>query len=277
MIYSRTTSALPNSNGRIIRYVFSTPAVARDQHTIQAWRLDNFRLNPVFLWAHQGKEPPVGKVIEVEDDKGYLTGSVEYAERDVYPFADTVFQMVRGGFLNAVSTSWDPIEWKFTTDRSRPGGIDFKLVDLLELSQVPVPALPTAVATARSAGIDVSPMIGWAERALDERENTTMSRNSLQNIRHAAGAPRTVPARSIDRGEQFRSFGDELIAVRNACSVGGRVDARLARAPTGMGEIDPSAGGFAVGAQWAQEIITSAYGTEAVLAPLTDRRKRRPR
>src|SRR5437016_2777821 len=87
---------LANSSGRIIRYLFSDPSVARDRHTITGWTLDNFRANPVFLWAHQGKEPPIGKVVEIEDAtrNGRLVGSVEYAERDLYPFADTVFQLV---------------------------------------------------------------------------------------------------------------------------------------------------------------------------------------
>jgi hypothetical protein len=187
--FFRATAALDlaNSSGRIIRYRFSTPAVARDQHTISAWTLDNYRMNPVFLWAHGSREPPIGKVIEVEDNKGYLDGSVEYAERDVYPFADTIFQLVRGGYINAVSTSWDPIDWKFTTDRARPGGIDFKLVDLLELSQVPVPALPVAVATARGNGIDVAPLREWAEKLLDEGGMILVPRAELENLRRAAG------------------------------------------------------------------------------------------
>jgi hypothetical protein len=184
-----------NSSGRIIRYRFSTPQVARDLHTIAAWKLDNFRSNPVFLWAHDKKAPPIGKVVEVEDSKGYLDGSVEYVDRDTYPFADTIFQLVRGGYLNAVSTCWDPLEWKPTTDRSRPGGIDFKLVDLLELSQVPVPALPAAVAAARAAGIEVRPIGVWAERALDQR-NSAMSQTSLLNLRQAAGVPKLFKSRT---------------------------------------------------------------------------------
>jgi Escherichia/Staphylococcus phage prohead protease len=113
MIFHRTIAPLvkpAKSSGRIIRYRFSTPEVARDQHTIAAWKLDNFRQNPVFLWAHSTKDPPIGRVIELSDNKGFLDGSVEYAERDVYPFADVIFQLVRGGYINAVSTSWDPIE-----------------------------------------------------------------------------------------------------------------------------------------------------------------------
>src|SRR5262249_23617677 len=121
MSYRRTITSLiessagANSSRRLVRYRFSTPEVARDRHTIAAWKLDSFRSNPVFLWAHDASEPPIGKVIELADNKGYLDGTVEYAERDVYPFADTIFQLVRGGYINAVSTSWEPVDWKHST------------------------------------------------------------------------------------------------------------------------------------------------------------------
>lgn len=180
---------LANSSGRIIRYLFSTPDVARDNHTIAHWQLDNFQRNPVFLWAHESKSPPIGKVVDLEDRAGRLSGSVEYADADTYPFADTIFRLVKGGYIHAVSTSWDPIKWKFSTDRSRPGGVDFDLVDLLELSQVPVPALPNALATARAAGIDTGPLYQWAEQVLDSGGMLLVPRAELEALRREAKMP----------------------------------------------------------------------------------------
>lgn len=207
---------LTNSSGRIIRYRFSTPKVARDQHTIGAWKLDNYRKNPVFLWAHDTRGLPIGKVLDdLVDNDGYLDGSVEYAERDINPFADTVFQLVRGGYVNAVSTSWDPLKWKFSTDRSRPGGIDFELVDLLELSQVPVPAVPEALATARTAGIDTGPVFDWASRLLEEGDMVAVSRDELEALRREAKMPaRPKPKRS---GAGRKARKDAF--VRDLCHV----------------------------------------------------------
>jgi hypothetical protein len=186
---------LANSSGRVIRYKFSDASVARDDHTIAAWQTQNFRRNPVFLWAHQADEPPIGRVLDdLVDNAGTLTGSVEYAERDLYPFADTIFQMVKGGWLNAVSTSWDPIKWRFSTDKNRPRGIDFELVDLLEISQVPVPALPTALASARAAGIDTGPVYAWAEKILDGGGMMMVPRAELEALRREAKMPAATPA-----------------------------------------------------------------------------------
>lgn len=190
---------LENSTGRQISYVLSDTSVGRDNHVVaaSAWQLDNFLRNPVMPWAHDTSQPTIAKWVDIATRGNRLVGTAEYADRDTYPFADTIFRLVKGGFLNAVSTSWLPIEWKFSTDRSRPGGIDFLKVDLLECSQVPVPALPTAIATARAAGIDTGPVMQWAERLLDCNNFAVLPREELETLRREAKMPTPAkPARA---------------------------------------------------------------------------------
>ena len=193
MTYTRTTSASPQASGtgRTVKYKFSDNSVARDNHTIASggWQLANFQKNPVFLWAHDLSALPIGKVIDITATSTALVGTVEYAAPDQYPFADTVYQLVKGGFLNATSVSWNPIEWSYTSDRSRPGGIDFKTQELLEVSQVPVPALPGALAEARARGINTAPIYQWAERLLDKRGKVLVPRAQLEALRREAKMP----------------------------------------------------------------------------------------
>jgi HK97 family phage prohead protease len=194
-----TLDAAPfGQNGRVVRYVFSTPAVGRDMHTVaaDAWQLQNFLRNPVFLWAHDAGQPPIGRVVEIGNVGDALKGTVEYPERELNPFADMVYQLVRAGYLNATSTSWQPLEWSFARDKNRPGGVDFAKVDLLEISQVPVPALPGALADARARGIDTGPLYEWAERLLDTGGMILVPRSELENLRRAAKMP--TPARAGD-------------------------------------------------------------------------------
>lgn len=183
---------------RVIRYVFSTGAVARDGHTINqnGWDFTGFDLNSVFLWGHDSGAPPIGKVIEKSVRNGTFGGAVQYIERDIYPFADMVFQMVKGRYLNAVSTSWMPIEWKWSQDKNRVGGIDFIKQDLLEISQVSVPAQINAIATARAAGIDTSPMFEWAERILDGGGKVIVPRAELEQLRREAKMPKAAPKKT---------------------------------------------------------------------------------
>jgi len=186
---SAGTADLTNSDGRIVRYVFSTPAVARDGHTIQGWDVDNYLTNPVFLWAHDATDLPIGKTVDLDVGPQGLRGGVQYATAEENPFADTVYRLVIGGYLNATSVSWLPLEWSFSKDKTRPGGIDFKLAELLEISQVPVPAQPEALATARAAGIDTGPLFRWAEKVLDQGSMILVPRDELEQLRREAKMP----------------------------------------------------------------------------------------
>jgi hypothetical protein len=154
---------------RKISWIFSNEDVCLDQHTISAagWELDDYLRNPVLLFAHDQNAPPVGRVTRIEKRGALLVGDTVFADAETFPFADTIYRLVKGRFLNATSVSWFPLEFKPARDRSRPEGIDFLKQKLLEISVVPVPANPAALATARNLGIDTSPLREWAERILD--------------------------------------------------------------------------------------------------------------
>lgn len=276
-----------NDSGRLVSYVFSDTSVGRDNHVIaaDAWQLTNYLRNPVFLWAHDREQPPIGKIVDISTQGSRLVGTVEYADVEANPFADTIFRLVKAGMINATSTSWKSIEYKFTTDRSRPGGIDYTKVDLLEISQVPVPALPTALVTARAYGIDTKPFVAWAESALD-RGNTLVPKGELEMIYRGAGAPKFYGAASIEdrrtkaraaaiaagTASPFDSFGMFLQAVATNINRGADTDTRLVRAPTGLGESAGSLGGFLVPTEYIETLIGSIY-EDAILAPRCDRRK----
>jgi hypothetical protein len=117
-----------------------------------------------------------------------LIGDVEFANADIYPFADTIYRLIKGGYLKAVSVGFRPDKWAFSTDRDRPSGIDFKKQTLLEISVCPVPCNPNALGAARSAGIDTRPLTRWAERILDLRDvRAHTSRRQLESLRRLAG------------------------------------------------------------------------------------------
>jgi len=190
--YLRLATAAPlisrAADDRTVDYIFSDESVARDGDTIRTagWDLAAYLANPVFLWAHDSSSPPIGKVTEIGADATVLRGTVRFAEADEYPFADTIFRLTKGGFLNATSVSWLPRKWRQATDKSRPGGIDFLEQELLEISAVPVPALSTALATARGAGIDTTPIFEWASRALDLGGFAVLPRDELETLRREA-------------------------------------------------------------------------------------------
>ena len=73
----------------------------------------------------------------------------------------------------------------------------------------------------------------------------------------------------VDRTRHFGSFGEQLQAVARYAIAGKdphALDARLKRAPTGAGEVDPSAGGFLVQTDFATSIFARAYDMGQLLS-----------
>lgn len=133
----------------------------------KGWELDNFTANPVFLWAHGYSNLPLGRVERVWVEGDMLMATVLFTPAELSSFNNTVYEMYRQGFLNAVSVGVIPLDYEFVETEA---GWDIMCArqELLELSGVPVPAEPLALRQAAAAGIDVGPLRAWARQLLDE-------------------------------------------------------------------------------------------------------------
>ena len=152
--------------GRTVKFAVSKNTVDRDGDTIKqtGWVLDNFKKNPVVIFGHDYKSLPIAKSLSIETIKNQLVSVAEFATKEIYPFADTVYQMIKGGFLNATSVGFKPLAYEQNDER---GGYDFLKQELLEYSVVPIPSNPDALVQARDAGIDTTLLKEWAEKVLD--------------------------------------------------------------------------------------------------------------
>lgn len=125
------------------------------------WDFSEFRKNPVFLFHHNHDAAtptlPVGRVVNIEkSDASGRAGwafDVQFASRDLYPFADLVYNMYREGFLNAVSVGFVVKQRTAVTDEAEqkrlglePGFAEvYERTELTELSAVPVPGNQNAL------------------------------------------------------------------------------------------------------------------------------------
>ncbi|MEM1506336.1 HK97 family phage prohead protease [Domibacillus sp. 8LH] len=134
---------------RILRFIGSTEHVDRDGDTISSggWDLKNYKQNPVFLWAHDYSIPPIGRALKVAVQNRKLVFDIEFPAKGIYPFADTIYELYKGGFLNATSVGFVGKEAVPTET-----GYHYTKQELLELSAVPVPSNPTALQQAKSLG-----------------------------------------------------------------------------------------------------------------------------
>ena len=165
---------------RRIQFTISTESVDRDRDVIQVdgWDLRAFKRAGVVLWAHDYHGLPVARPVKVWAEEGKLKSVAEFAPPEMYPFADTVYQMLRGGFLKSASVGFRPKKWNYNEDRR---GTDFVEQELLEFSVVPVPANPEALIDAKAAGIDVEPLREWA-RGLLLGEDDEQKQFEIQSV-----------------------------------------------------------------------------------------------
>ncbi len=141
---------------RTLEFVGSTEEVDRDGEvvTVAGWELDNYMKNTVFMWVHDYKEPPIGKALKVWKRDGQLKFNIEFAPKETYEFADTIYKLYKGGFLNATSVGFMPDMDKIVEgDGVKTPRKTYKKQELLELSGVPIPSNTNALRNAIDSGI----------------------------------------------------------------------------------------------------------------------------
>jgi HK97 family phage prohead protease len=141
---------------RTLEFVGSTADVDRygDVIEMEGWDLRNYKKNPVFLWTHDYKQPPVGKAVKVGKTEKGLLFQVKFPTAEEYDFADTIYKLYLGGYLRATSVGFRDLEREPITDKEgRQTGFRYKKQELYELSAVPVPANPNALIMAVQKGV----------------------------------------------------------------------------------------------------------------------------
>ncbi|MGD8499070.1 MAG: HK97 family phage prohead protease [Phycisphaerales bacterium] len=125
--------------------------IDRDEDIVRATgaMLENYNKNPVVLFAHDYRQPPVAKTLKIEvlKDQG-LRARFQFPREGVSSRADEIRLLWGEGFLNAASIGFVPIE---SQDVEGKAGRDFTKWELLEWSIVTVPANPEALRRALGA------------------------------------------------------------------------------------------------------------------------------
>lgn len=156
---------------RVIAWTVSDEGVDRDGDIIRqgGWDLKNFRKNPVVMWAHQYREPPIGRATKVWVDKDGKSPRLrmlkQFTSQEENPFGFMIYNLAKSKYLRTASVGFIPREFE---PQEEGRGLFFKKAELLESSVVPIPSNPRALDEAKSVkGIDLSPYVQWAEKLLD--------------------------------------------------------------------------------------------------------------
>lgn len=148
-----------DEEARTIEFVASTETPDRygDVIRVAGWDTEAYEKNPIFLWAHQSRELPIGRTIKLTVEKSpkpALVHVVQFTDAKENPLGVQAFNLYKGGFLNAVSVGFKPTKRPKAIEDEDGNfmGWEFTDQELLELSAVPVPANPEALARGLDSG-----------------------------------------------------------------------------------------------------------------------------
>ena len=168
-----------DEDAREITFIMSSEDVDRDNDIIRVdgWELDNFMKNPVFLVFHDDRQFPIGRVREAYGEKKHLIGVVRFANAGTYPTADIAYELYKQEIMNAVSVRFQGKEF----EPNEYGGYTFKRHELFELSAVPIPANPAALAIGKSLHAEIDCLFGGQEQAEAEPDQRAKEAAGLLN------------------------------------------------------------------------------------------------
>lgn len=148
-----------DQEARRASFVASTRSLDRHGTIVvpEGIRTEKFDKNPVFLWSHDGyggfstPDPNnvIGRVVAHRVENDAFIVDVEWVPEGVNPRADMLYRMVRDGFLNAVSIGFNPLRWHEEQIDGRAVTV-FDESELLDVSLVPIPSNPDALAITRA-------------------------------------------------------------------------------------------------------------------------------
>lgn len=166
------------TKSRTVRFRFSDATRDRMGDIIEpkGWVLKDFRKSPVALLNHDPYSLPIGKCGNLTVTAEAFDGDVTFADAETYPLADTVFRLVSGGFMKACSVGFIPIKYEPMKDAETDRFIGYRFTkqSLNELSVVSVPANPSCLVQAKSAGINVRALRADYTRQLDGWDESPM-------------------------------------------------------------------------------------------------------
>lgn len=147
---------------RSVDVVASTDAIdSMGEIVEQSWDLKRFKANPVVLWAHASREPPIGKASAVAVRDGKLQCRITFASEKANPRAEQAWNLIQEGMLGAVSVGFRP---RSVRKERRDDREVYVLADneLYELSVTPVPANAEALMRLRTRAALAAPAAALA-------------------------------------------------------------------------------------------------------------------
>jgi len=179
-----------DDDDRTVTAVISTGSIDRDMEVLtpSGVNLDQYLKNPVVLWAHNHYDTPIAKALWIKKGNKRISAKMKFPDEGQSEKADEIYQLFKGGFLNAFSVGFNPTAWHSPTPddiRKKPEWAEVRRVydkwELLEFSAVAVPANADALVTAvKSKVLDLSEMT-IEELGIENEEIFTVEEKGVED------------------------------------------------------------------------------------------------
>jgi phage head maturation protease len=196
-------------NGTVTAVV-SDESVDRDGDIIRAqgWQLDAFRALPVMLADHDYSiEKTIGRWRDLRIDGTSMIGTAEYFLDAGNDLAEKAFALAQRG-LAAFSVGFKT--YPEHTIRLDTGGNEYRKQELLEISQVAIPANPRALAFAKSIGEE------WEEEDIDsviEKDDNFF----IGKVAHELYV--TIDEHSVAMKDMMKDLSDETVRLERVMNM----------------------------------------------------------
>lgn len=128
----------------VIEATISTSSVDHHGEIINQEGIDTSKYHGTVLYGHDYQGLPIGKTLNFKNFKNKMTARFQLAVKE-YPFAQTIYDLIKGGYLTDVSIGGIVEQWSE----------DYRTIERMvmkEFSVVPIGANPDAMITAKAFG-----------------------------------------------------------------------------------------------------------------------------
>lgn len=186
-----------------------------DVISIDGWDLKNFKKNPVLMWLHMmdGSTLPIGKAngIGIRESGGKRKLMFEPEFHEITDEARTIKQMFDEGYLRAFSVGFQPKEWeKISQDGEFPPKYKYTKQELIEISAVPIPSLPTAVIVSESEKKGFN--MNVVKSLIKDMDSVN------KGVIPYKETPKSPEDESWDAGAEMMACGDDMGAIKTICT-----------------------------------------------------------
>lgn len=96
----------------VVEVIVSTGSVDRHMEKIEVAGVDlkAFKKNPIVLYGHDYASLPIGKATSIKKVNDQIVAKVQFATEE-YAFAKTVYDLIKGGYINDVSIGGIVQQW----------------------------------------------------------------------------------------------------------------------------------------------------------------------